>query len=380
MHRITTASLLAAATVATLNPAAMAITLSNEVANGQILVDFLDPSEDRRLGWESVTPFPSDEDVVVPLLSIGSISIAHDSNNFYFRMIMDSTADPVADPVDGPFQSFFSSHHAIYLDTDQNPNTGYRGGDGDTIGTPDDRTLPIGADYYIEGPTLFRFGNLSNPGGANQELFTWGTIIPFGFMNYDDGPVTDIEFEIPKSSLASPTAFDFVAVTTNIDFSPQDVYPTSPDEPLLSPLGDFLSYSTVAVSLPGDFDNSGVLDAPDVELLIAGFGNSAFDLDGDNDADSADIAYWVETLYGSSIGDANLDFSVDLIDLSALASAFSEPGAYADADFDGSGVVDLIDLSLLATNFGFSGTPAPEPASLAILGLGVAALARRRTA
>lgn len=380
MHRFHSACLIAAMTsggFASFAMADAAAIRSNEVSDGTILIDFLDPSEDKREGWETALPYPVDVDPVVPLLSIGQMTIAHDSNNFYFRMEMDSTADPVADPVDGPFQSYLSSHHGIFIDIDQDPNTGYRGGDGD-LGT-DDRTMPIGADYYLEGPALFRFGNLTNPGGANPELYTWGTIIPWGSLNYDDGPVTDLEFEIPRSTLQNTLAFDFIAATTMIDYSAQDVYPSSTAEPEIAADGAYYTYSTTAVALPGDYDGSGTLDAADADLLISYFGDAAYDLTGDSMTNAADLAYWVEEIYGSFTGDANLDYSVDLLDLSALASAFGEPGSYAEGDFDGSGVVDLLDLSALASNFG-SVVSLPEPTSVVLMVLGASAVMCRRCA
>ncbi|WP_428388605.1 hypothetical protein [Mucisphaera sp.] len=77
-------------------------------------------------------------------------------------------------------------------------------------------------------------------------------------------------------------------------------------------------------------------------------------------------------------GDANLDGVVDLVDLSILASGFNGGGTWTDGNFNGDGVVDLIDLSLLATNFGQEAGVLPEPASEALVGLGLLAGRRRR--
>ncbi|MEM7680855.1 MAG: Type 1 glutamine amidotransferase-like domain-containing protein [Planctomycetota bacterium] len=81
-------------------------------------------------------------------------------------------------------------------------------------------------------------------------------------------------------------------------------------------------------------------------------------------------------------GDANGDGLVDLLDFDVLAQHFgSNTGAGpAEGDFNADGVVDLLDFDVLAQHFGSSAPGAvPEPASLAVLGLGGAAsMARRR--
>ncbi|WP_428389338.1 beta strand repeat-containing protein [Mucisphaera sp.] len=66
------------------------------------------------------------------------------------------------------------------------------------------------------------------------------------------------------------------------------------------------------------------------------------------------------------LGDANLDGTVDLIDLSALASNFGATAGWAGGSFNGDNTVDLIDLSLLASNFGNTNT-IPEPTAALIL-------------
>ncbi|MEM7682088.1 MAG: PEP-CTERM sorting domain-containing protein [Planctomycetota bacterium] len=80
-------------------------------------------------------------------------------------------------------------------------------------------------------------------------------------------------------------------------------------------------------------------------------------------------------------GDANGDGSVDLLDFDILAGNFGTAvvGGAADGDFNGDGAVDLLDFDILAGNFGATSPSAvPEPASLALLGVGGAALLRRR--
>ncbi|QDU71184.1 SpoIID/LytB domain-containing protein [Mucisphaera calidilacus] len=127
--------------------------------------------------------------------------------------------------------------------------------------------------------------------------------------------------------------------------------------------------------IPGDFDDDGVVTLDDLDLLLAGQGNSLYDVDGDGDADLDDITLWVEGLYGGLMGDTLFDGDVDLADLSTLAFYFGQAGAWENGDFNGDGIVNLLDLSILATNFNKTAVPEPAMGMVSLLGL---ALLRRR--
>ncbi|QDU70746.1 polysaccharide lyase [Mucisphaera calidilacus] len=68
-------------------------------------------------------------------------------------------------------------------------------------------------------------------------------------------------------------------------------------------------------------------------------------------------------------GDTNLDYAVNLTDLSTLASNFGQPGSWHDGNFDGDGVVGLLDLSLLASNFNSTRIPSPTSAASLLMTL-----------
>lgn len=131
----------------------------------------------------------------------------------------------------------------------------------------------------------------------------------------------------------------------------------------------------------GDFDGDSDVDADDIDLLTAairaGSTDSQYDLDGSTAVDAGDLDEMIASVLGTVPGDANLDLNVDLIDLSALASAFNTTAGWASGNFNADSVVDLIDLSLLASNFGTTGA-VPEPTALALVSLGGLTLLRRR--
>jgi len=99
-------------------------------------------------------------------------------------------------------------------------------------------------------------------------------------------------------------------------------------------------------------------------------------------------------------GDANLDGVVDILDLTTVANHWQQSVTdWSQGDFDHSNFVDIQDLTAVANNWqagvggggssfsdalaqfpAFAGTaPAPEPASLILIGLGSAMLLRRRS-
>ncbi|WP_428389799.1 aspartyl protease family protein [Mucisphaera sp.] len=131
-----------------------------------------------------------------------------------------------------------------------------------------------------------------------------------------------------------------------------------------------------------DFDVNvdGLIDANDIDELYAQLGSTDFldfaDLNNDSSVTQADIDLLLTTQLNSLPGDANLDGTVDLIDLSLLATNFGTTAGWAAGSFNGVNEVDLIDLSTLATHFGQSAT-IPEPTAATLLGLATLMTLRR---
>ena len=126
--------------------------------------------------------------------------------------------------------------------------------------------------------------------------------------------------------------------------------------------------------LLGDFNNNGLLDAADIDLLSDGVGglDVVLDLNSDGIVSDLDRSVWVEDLSGTFFGDADLNQSVNFSDFLALSQSYGSEAGWADGDFDGSGDVGFSDFLLLAANFGSRASAAavPEPSALPMILIG----------
>ena len=109
-------------------------------------------------------------------------------------------------------------------------------------------------------------------------------------------------------------------------------------------------------------------------MWISGIG--VYDPDG-----TGDYAYSrFFTLQMFPWGDANGDGHVDATDYALWFNNYGSSGREVDGDMNGDGYVDATDYALWFNNYGAGeANGVPEPATLAMLALGAAAIVRRRS-
>ncbi len=130
------------------------------------------------------------------------------------------------------------------------------------------------------------------------------------------------------------------------------------------------------ISLTGDFNNNGQLDAGDLDLLADAqlADDLAFDLNSDGATDMADRVYWLHELKKTWVGDANLDGEFNSSDLVEVLSAgtyeVDAESGWASGDFDGNRRTNSGDLVAALSDGGYEQGPVeavravPEPAAI----------------
>ncbi len=124
-------------------------------------------------------------------------------------------------------------------------------------------------------------------------------------------------------------------------------------------------FQVIPDTTPGDFNNDGVVDATDIDLLCgavnAGTNDAAFDLTSDGAVTMADMDELILNTIGTLYGDANLDFVVDASDFNAWnENKFTSGSGWAGGDFNCDGTSDTSDFNIWNTNK-FQSAAAPVP-------------------
>ena len=342
---------------------------SNGVPNGGIVVT---PGDADRDDWGKLDIPTYELDPTGdagPELDYIAVFVANDDENLYFRFaLLDTTPET---------PEFFGFRHNVYLDTDRDRETGFYGSG---------NFLAVGADYLLQGPTLYEFA------GADAEAWGWAEV---GTGVYDDTTPGDIEAVFSLEWIDQTPEFDFVINGANSDFTTEDFLP---DGAAAGELGDYFTYElgfAESPSLEGDFDGDQAYSCSDVDRLvreiIAGTNGAAFDLNFDGGVDQVDLGIWL-SVAGSYelgaerilLGDANLDGNVNAQDLNSIGLNWqSSPDSWCGGDFNADGAVDAADLNLVGVNWQRDGaaaaSPVPEPGCwLYSLGVAVVMLVVRR--
>jgi ELWxxDGT repeat protein len=122
-------------------------------------------------------------------------------------------------------------------------------------------------------------------------------------------------------------------------------------------------WSGVLGSLLGDFDRNGLLEAADIDALVAAIAGAAnplqFDLNNDALVNSQDLKGWLQLGGAANLpsgnpyrpGDANLDGAVDGSDFGIWnANKFTSVAVWSRGDFNADGAVDGSDFGTWNTN------------------------------
>lgn len=144
----------------------------------------------------------------------------------------------------------------------------------------------------------------------------------------------------------------------------------------------------VSRQVPGDLTGEGVLDILDIDSLTraaaSGRHPADFDVNLDGLVNQDDIKTWIKDVYGTWIGDIDLNRQFNSSDLvNFLSKGTYEAGwthaAWSDGDFSGDGTVDSSDLVFALSDGGYevaAALPVPEPTTIFLFFVGVLSLLR----
>jgi hypothetical protein len=192
---------------------------ANPIAAGSIAID------GNLADWTRLRSFGADlQETVISAtnrIDIAQLWAAHDATNFYFAC---QNYGPIA-------SNDLNWAYNLYIDTDRNRATGFRGGGND---------FPVGADYLLQGATLYQYA------GTTGTDWNW---IVVGIATWAAGG-SNVEYSVPRSWFGNASLLRLFFYGDNSAYggSTLDLYP---DGALAAGGGgDYLAYRITDVSNP----------------------------------------------------------------------------------------------------------------------------------
>ena len=113
--------------------------------------------------------------------------------------------------------------------------------------------------------------------------------------------------------------------------------------------------SSASLIVRGDFNDDGLIDAADIDLLSSAIRNGSedqiFDLDDNGLVEKSDMNMMIHDVLDTTFGDADLDGFIDAADLTRVNGNMFESGTgWALGDFNGDGFTDVSDFNLWNMN------------------------------
>ena len=145
-------------------------------------------------------------------------------------------------------------------------------------------------------------------------------------------------------------------------------------------------------TLPGDYNNNGVLDAADIDMLTTAAATNpndlTYDLNDDQHVDFADVTIWAKDLRKTWIGDANVDGrfnNQDFVDIFIVGKYEQDEFAvWSEGDWDADGRFSSSDFVAAFVDGGYEQglrtdvVAIPEPSSMLLLTFGCLMAIRTR--
>jgi hypothetical protein len=200
------------------------------------------------------------------------------------------------------------------------------------------------------------------------------------------------------STLAAVTSFGARVTAADVNDIEDSSWGELAFDVRISSYRDFLveaTHQTVRfVGLAGDFNENGLLDTTDVDLLTRAIrtmaGDAHYDLDANGWLDNEDRFLWIHQLAGTFVGDTNLDGRFNSQDLTIVLQAAqyenrtANDSTWSMGDWNGDGAFTSDDLIAAFADGGYEAdrraAQVPEPGSVRYLTMGLAALSLCRIA